>query len=135
MNEFSFQELLKLLIQVVLLPAIPVIVTYVVKTLKTHIESKIAQVNNSDIALYLNQVCDIISQAVTYTTQTYVDTLKAEGKFDEEAQKTAFQKTKDAVITMISKEAYDLLNSLYDDTSVWLETKIEQEVKLQKTTI
>lgn len=132
MTEFNVQELLKMLVELVLLPAIPVIVTYVVKTLRTHIEAKIAQVNNSDVALYLNQVCDIISQAVTYTTQTYVDALKAEGKFDKEAQKTAFTKTKNKVLTMLSKEAYDLLNSLYEDVGTWLETKIEQEVKLQK---
>lgn len=133
MNEFNVQELLKILIEVVFLPAIPVVVTYVVKTLKAHIESKIAQVNNSDVALYLNQVCDIISQAVTCTTQTYVDALKAEGKFDRSAQMTAFAKTKDKVVTMLSKEAYDLLNSLYGDVDIWIETKIEQEVRLQKT--
>lgn len=132
MTEFNVQELLKMLVELVLLPAIPVIVTYVVKTLRTHIKAKIAQVNNSDVALYLNQVCDIISQAVTCTTQTYVDALKAEGKFDKEAQMTAFAKTKDKVVTMLSKEAYDLLNSLYEDVDVWLETKIEQEVRLQK---
>lgn len=135
MNEFNVQELLKILIEVVFLPAIPVVVTYVVKTLKAHIESKIAQVNNSDVALYLNQVCDIISQAVTCTTQTYVDALKAEGKFDKEAQMTAFAKTKNKVVTMLSKEAYDLLNSLYGDVDIWIETKIEQEVRLQKTSL
>lgn len=135
MNEFNVQELLKILIEVVFLPAIPVVVTYVVKTLKAHIESKIAQVNNSDVALYLNQVCDIISQAVTCTTQTYVDALKAEGKFDRSAQMTAFAKTKDKVVTMLSKEAYDLLNSLYGDVDIWIETKIEQEVRLQKTSL
>ena len=132
MTEFNVQELLKMLVELVLLPAIPVIVTYVVKTLKAHIEAKIADVNNKDVAEYLTQICDIISQVVTSTTQTYVDALKAQGKFDANAQKQAFEKTKTAILSMLSEEARDLLEKLYGDVDTWLETKIEQEVKLQK---
>ena len=132
MTEFNVQELLKMLIELVLLPAIPVIVTYVVKTLKAHIEAKIADVNNKDVAEYLTQICDIISQVVTSTTQTYVDALKAQGKFDANAQKQAFEKTKTAILSMLSEEARDLLEKLYGDVDTWLETKIEQEVKIQK---
>ena len=132
MTEFNVQELLKMLVELVLLPAIPVIVTYVVKTLKAHIEAKIADVNNKDVAEYLTQICDIISQVVTSTTQTYVDTLKAQGKFDANAQKLAFEKTRTAILSMLSEESRDLLEKLYGDVDTWLETKIEQEVKLQK---
>lgn len=132
MTEFNVQELLKMLIELVLLPAIPVIVTYVVKTLKAHIEAKIADVNNKDVAEYLTQICDIISQVVTSTTQTYVDALKAQGKFDANAQKQAFEKTRTAILSMLSEEARDLLEKLYGDVDTWLETKIEQEVKIQK---
>ena len=132
MTEFNIQELLKMLVELVLLPAIPVIVTYVVKTLKAHIEAKIADVNNKDVAKYLTQICDIISQVVTSTTQTYVDTLKAQGKFDANAQKLAFEKTRTAILSMLSEESRDLLEKLYGDVDTWLETKIEQEVKLQK---
>ena len=132
MTEFNIQELLKMLVELVLLPAIPVIVTYVVKTLKAHIEAKIADVNNKDVAEYLTQICDIISQVVTSTTQTYVDTLKAQGKFDANAQKLAFEKTRTAILSMLSEESRDLLEKLYGDVDTWLETKIEQEVKLQK---
>lgn len=132
MTEFNIQELLKMLVELVLLPAIPVIVTYVVKTLKAHIEAKIADVNNKDVAEYLTQICDIISQVVTSTTQTYVDTLKAQGKFDANAQKLAFEKTRTAILSMLSEESRDLLEKLYGDVDTWLETKIEQEVKIQK---
>ena len=132
MTEFNVQELLKMLVELVLLPAIPVIVTYVVKTLKAHIEAKIADVNNKDVAEYLTQICDIISQVVTSTTQTYVDTLKAQGKFDANAQKLAFEKTRTAILSMLSEESRDLLEKLYGDVDTWLETKIEQEVKIQK---
>lgn len=135
MTEFNAQELLKMLIEVVFLPAIPIIVTYVVKTLKAQIKSKIAEVDNNKVAECLNQVCELISQTVTYTTQTYVDALKAEGKFDKDAQMRAFSKTKIAVEAMLSKETLDLLNTLYEDVDTWLETKIEQEVRLQKITI
>ena len=132
MTEFNVQELLKMLVELVLLPAIPVIVTYVVKTLRTHIKAKIAQVNNSDVALYLNQVCDIISQAVTYTTQTYVEALKSQGKFDKEAQLVAFDKTKSAVMALLAQEAKDFLAKMYGDVDLWIDTKIEQIVNLQK---
>lgn len=135
MNEFNIQELLKMLIELVVIPAVPIIVTYVVKTLQSQIKAKISEVNNKDIAEYLNQICDMISQVVTSTTQTYVDSLKAQGKFDADAQKHAFEVTRNTVLSMLSEDARDLLAQLYGDVDSWLETKIEQEVKLQKLNV
>jgi hypothetical protein len=45
-----------------------------------------------------------ISTCVIATNQTYVESLKQQGKFDAEAQKEAFAKTYNAVIAVLSEE-------------------------------
>ena len=39
---------------------------------------------------YLKMLSETITKCVIATNQTYVETLKKQGKFDEEAQKIAF---------------------------------------------
>ena len=82
------------MIQVVVIPAIPVLVTYLVKYLKAKTEQTTTKINNELVRTYLQEATDAVLQAVTYTAQTYVDTLKKQGKFDEEAQKKAFNTAK-----------------------------------------
>ena len=53
-----------------------------------------------------------ITECVMATTQTYVDTLKKEGKFDGEAQKIAFSKTFDAVLAVLNDDAKEYFKSV-----------------------
>jgi hypothetical protein len=70
---------------------------------------------------------------VTYTAQTYVDNLKKQGKFDTEAQKVAFTTAKEVALQLLTEDAKKMIGDLYGDLMVWLDTKIEQTVKEQKT--
>ena len=127
------KEILTTLIQVVVIPAIPVLVTYLVKYLKAKAEQTTTKINNELIRTYLQEATDAVLQAVTYTAQTYVDTLKKQGKFDKEAQKIAFNTAKDIALKLLTTEAKQTIEDLYGDLMLWLETKIEQTVKEQKT--
>ena len=127
------KEILTTLIQVVVIPAIPVLVTYLVKYLKAKAEQTTTRINNELIRTYLQEATDAVLQAVTYTAQTYVDTLKKQGKFDKEAQQTAFNTAKDIALKLLTDEAKQMIEDLYGDLMLWLETKIEQTVKEQKT--
>jgi hypothetical protein len=125
-------ELLTTLIQVVVIPAIPVLVAYLVKYLKARAEHTATRLDNELIRTYLQEAADAVLQGVTYTAQTYVDTLKKQDKWDEEAQKIAFNTAKDIALKLLTEEAKQLITDMYGDLTVWLDTKIEQTVKEQK---
>lgn len=127
------KEILTTIIQVVVIPAIPVLVTYLVKYLKAKADQTTTNINNELVRTYLQEATDAVLQAVTYTAQTYVDTLKKQGKFDKEAQQTAFNTAKDIALKLLTDEAKQMIEDLYGDLMLWLETKIEQTVKEQKT--
>ena len=127
------KEILTTLVQVVVIPAIPVLVTYLVKYLKAKTEQTTTKINNELVRTYLQEATDAVLQAVTYTAQTYVDSLKKQGKFDEEAQKIAFNTAKNIALQLLTTEAKQMIEDLYGDLMLWLETKIEQTVKEQKT--
>lgn len=127
------KEILTTLVQVVVIPAIPVLVTYLVKYLRAKAEQTTTRINNELVRTYLQEATDAVLQAVTYTAQTYVDTLKKQGKFDKEAQQTAFNTAKDIALKLLTDEAKQMIEDLYGDLMLWLETKIEQTVKEQKT--
>jgi hypothetical protein len=109
------------------------LVTYLVKYLKAKAEQTTTRINNELVRTYLQEATDAVLQAVTYTAQTYVDTLKKQGKFDKEAQQKAFNTAKDIALKLLTDEAKQMIEDLYGDLMLWLETKIEQTVKEQKT--
>lgn len=125
-------ELLITIIQAVIIPAIPVLVGYLVKFLKAKANQATTTTDNELIRQYLQEATDAVLQAVTYTAQTYVDSLKDQGKFDKEAQENAFRRARDVALQLMTEEARRILENAYGDISTWLETKIEQTVKEQK---
>ena len=126
------KELLITLIQVVIIPAIPVLVTYLVKFLKAKAEQTTTKIDNETVRTYLQEATDAVLQAVTYTTQTYVESLKKQGKFDKAAQTQAFNTAKSVALKLLTEEAKQMITDLYGDLTVWLDTKIEQTVNEQK---
>lgn len=124
----NFKEILDLLIKLVIIPAIPILAKYAVDALKEWAFNKALESDNEVVDEYLLDITDIIYQAVICTTQTYVDALKAEGKFDAEAQAKAFEMTKDTVMVLLAEDAILFLADMYGDVDLWLKTKIEQIV-------
>lgn len=134
MNE-NLNELLMTIIQVVIIPAIPVLVTFLVKLLKAKADQTTTKISNELARQYLQEAIDAVLQAVTYTSQTYVDSLKKQDRFDADAQKVAFATAKEVALALFTEEAKKMIAELYGDLNVWLDTKIEQTVKEQKTFI
>lgn len=128
----NMTEILTTIIQVVIIPTIPVLVTYLVKFLKAKADQTTTKIDNDLIKAYLQEATDAVLQAVVYTTQTYVDALKKQGKFDATAQKVAFTQAKDVALKLLTDEAKQMITDLYGDITVWLDTKIEQTVNEQK---
>ena len=76
-----------------------------------------------------------ITDCVIATTQTYVDTLKKQGKFDKEAQEQAFLMTFNAVSGLLTEESKKYLNEAIEDLDLYIKQKIESEVNINKTII
>lgn len=99
---------------------------YLVALLRRETAQLQQELDNNTASKYMNMACDAVAQAVTYTAQTFVDTLKAEGAFTKEKQLEAFKKAKDKALEILGDTAVAALGEIYGDFDVWLETKIEQ---------
>jgi len=78
----------------------------------------------------------VVLTCVQSTNQTFVDTLKKQGKFDSEKQKEAFEITYNAVYTIVG-ESLKILLKTEDLKAIqtYLKTLIEETVKMCKETV
>lgn len=118
--------------EVCVIPLLGVLTTYLVVYLKTKRDELIEKSQNDLLDKYISKLHETITDCVIATNQTYVETLKKEGRFDVEAQKIAFERTYEAVLGILSTEAYDYLTSIIGDLNGYITTKIEAEVNKQK---
>lgn len=128
-------QLITEIINVCVIPLLGVLVTYLVKYIKAKSEELTTQVNNDTVKKYINMLTTTITNCVIATNQTYVESLKKQGKFDAEAQKTAFNMTLSAVQELLTAEAKTYLSELYGDLDAYITTQIEAAVNRNKTTI
>lgn len=131
----GFNEVLNYVLYTVLTAILPVVATYIVKLVKSKIaESEIiAEVTkNKDIAKQIENAVADVMDAVLYVNQTYTDSLKASGEFNEAAQKEAFEKAYAKAVELISQGTKDMIQKLYGSFDKWLELKIESSVNVAK---
>lgn len=131
----EWNTLLQDLLYAVITAAVPVITMYIVKFLKTIFSKVKVETDQTIVKNTIDEALEIVMKVVISTSQTYVDSLKAEGKFDKEAQLVAFNNTKDTIKSLLSDEAKNLIATLYDDIDTWLTIQIESAVREQKLII
>lgn len=126
-------ELLTQIFQVCIIPLLGVLTTFIVKWI--NVKSNQIQKNNDNALAnkYIQMLTDTINSCVIATNQTYVESLKKQGKFDAEAQKQAFEQTTQAVLTILSQEAKDYLANIYGDLDKYISEKIEASVNINKS--
>lgn len=126
------QELINQLFEIVLIPLLGVLVAFFVKWVNAKSAEIAVGTDNVLMNKYLSMLTTTITDCVIATNQTYVDSLKAEGKFDVEAQKKAFSLTCDAVLSILTDDAKEYLSESLGDLESYITSKIESQVKLQK---
>lgn len=126
-------ELLTQIFQVCIIPLLGVLTTFIIKWI--NVKSSQIQKNNDNALAnkYIQMLTDTINSCVIATNQTYVESLKKQGKFDAEAQKQAFTQTTQAVLTILSQEAKDYLANIYGDLDKYISEKIEASVNINKS--
>lgn len=125
-------ELITQIFELCIFPLLTVLTTYAVKWIKIQTEKLKSKSEDEKEKKYIDLLDDTISNCVIATTQTYVDSLKKQGSFDAEAQKEAFNTTYQAVMTLLTEEAIKYLNQVVGDLQLYITSKIETEVKLNK---
>lgn len=123
MKDILFEMLTGIIIAI-----IPLLTTYFV----AWVRNKTANLKSDLAEKYINEVAIAVADAVTATSQTYVDDLRKSGTFTLEAQKQAAQKALDACIASLSPKCIEFLNKAYDDVEQFIANKIEAEVRNQK---
>jgi len=80
----------------------------------------------------LDEVAAAAANAVESTNQTYVDALKEQNVFDEDAQKEAFDMAMNAAKASLSASAKEFVENNIGDLTKYLTTLIEAQVRGQK---
>lgn len=87
------------------------------------------KIHNDKVNKYIDKAQDVIIQCVDYVNQTYVDALKEEGKFDKDAQKIAFARSREYVLRMLDEKAKEAVIEIFGDLELWIDSMIESSVR------
>ena len=128
-------SMIREIIEVCLIPLLGVLVTYLVKYINTKSQELEASTDNELAKKYISLLSSTITNCVIATNQTYVETLKKQGKFDAEAQKEAFNMTLNAVMALLTDEAKQYLSEIYGDLNTYITNQIEATVNQNKITV
>lgn len=124
--------ILQQIFELCIVPLLGIVTFYIVQFIKTKTEELNANNSNEVLSKYVEMLSNTICECVIATNQTYVDSLKAQGKFDAEAQKKAFEMTYNSVINILTEDAKVYLTSVYGDLNTYITNMIEAEVNKNK---
>lgn len=122
-------DILLNILSVVVTSIILPLITYAGARLITYLNSKIKDTN---ARILLTTATDIVINAVRSVFQTYVDSLKASGSFDAQAQTVALTKAKDIALEQMTDEVKNFIAKNYGSVDAWLTTTIESTINLIK---
>ena len=126
------QNFINQLFEIVICPLIITLGLYLVAFIRNKaIELKNKNKSEKDDK-YIDRITEIVTLCTITTTQTYVDTLKQLGKFDQNAQLEAFNRTKDAVMNMLNDELKEFIIETFGDLNEYLTNQIEATVSYTK---
>lgn len=124
--------MLETIFEIFIIPVLGVLTYFIVTWLRAKTQELIRTSNNELANKYIALLNEIICNCVIATNQTYVDTLKKEGRFDGTAQKEAFKKTYEAVLSLVTDEFKKNLSGTIEDLEFYITQRIEANVKEQK---
>lgn len=128
----EWMVLLQQIFELCIIPLLGVLTMYIVNYIKARTTELKTTNSNEILVKYLDMLSTTVIECVIATNQTYVNSLKGQNAFTEEAQKIAFQKTYDAVIAILSDDAKEYLTNIYGDLSTFIMNMIEAEVNRNK---
>lgn len=128
----NWLTLLNEIFEVCIIPFLGILTAYIVKYIQIKTEEIQKTTENKLIEKYINMLSSTVSDCVIATNQTYVETLKKEGKFDLTAQKTAYEMTKTAVMSILTEETKKYLTLAVGDLNIYISQLIESAINAEK---
>ena len=128
----DWMKVLEQIFNLVIYPVLGIAGIYLTYLIKVKIEELKQKTKDDTAKKYLDMLNETIANAVLATTQTYVESLKKQGKFDEEAQRIAFEQTYQAVMKVLTTDAIKYITESVGDLETYVINKIEAEVKITK---
>lgn len=125
-------EIITQIFELCIIPLLAILTKYIIKFVQAKTNKLHASTDNEIAKKYMGMIAETIVSCVTATNQTYVETLKTQGKFDETAQKVAFETTLDAVVKVLSDDAKDYIKETTNDLDTYLTELIEAAVNNAK---
>ena len=125
-------EIVIQIIQVCVIPLLGILTKYLVDYLTAKRNEINSKTDNETAQKYTNMIYQTVVDCVIATNQTYVDSLKKSGSFDEAAQKEAFNRTMNAIMTILSDDAKEYITEATGDLNTYLTQLIEAEVNQRK---
>ena len=124
----NWTELISSIFQVCLIPLLGILTKYLVTFISMKAEEMKQKTSNETAQKYISMASETIMACVLATNQTFVESLKAQGKFDKEAQEIAFNKTLEAVLLLMNDEVKEYITEVFGDLNAYLTTQIEAAV-------
>lgn len=124
--------MIKEILEGVLIPLLIILTRYLIVFIDAKRKELKEKTNNEIANKYIDMIYNTVTNCVIATNQTYVDSLKAQGSFNKEAQMKAFNETLEAVKKMLSEDALEYIHSITEDTDFYLSQLIEASVRDQK---
>lgn len=128
----DFKTILPIIFEVVIIPLLAALTTVAVKWLNAKANEIKAKTDNTVLKKYIDMLNETISTTVIAVNQTYVDSLKEQDIFTEEAQQKAFNKVLETVKSSLTEDAVIYLNEAIGDLESYIKNKIEEQVKINK---
>lgn len=125
-------EIVIQIIQVCIIPLFGILTKFLVDFLSAKRDELNSKTDNEIAQKYTNMVYQTVVDCVIATNQTFVESLKKSGSFDEAAQKEAFNRTMNAVMTILSDDAKEYIAEATGDLNTYLTQLIEAEVNKRK---
>ena len=125
-------EIVIQIIQVCVIPLLGILTKFLVDYLSAKRDEINSKTDNEIAQKYTNMIYQTVVDCVIATNQTYVDSLKKSGSFDEAAQKEAFDRTMNAIMTILSDDAKEYITEATGDLNTYLTQLIEAEVNKRK---
>lgn len=116
----------------ILIPLLITIITICICIMTSNIAKKAAESAPERYSSIIYGLENIVNKAVITTNQTFVNELKKQGKFDEEAMKEAFNRTYESIVQSLSQSFFEYIDEEGIDFDKLITNMIEPSVEWNK---
>lgn len=128
----DWMQLLRQVTDICIIPLLGVLTVFIVNFIRVKSKELKEKTDNELCAKYMTFLEDTIVSCVIATNQTYTETLKKQNAFTAEAQKEAFRRTYNSIMSILTDDAIKVLTEAVGDLSLFITQRIEAEVSENK---